>query len=669
MGDQTSLTLPALEVRDLTIRIGDVSAVNDVNFVVPAGRTFGLVGESGAGKSITARALIGLLPARATVVRGEARLNGDDLLAMSESERRRRRGRIVALVLQNPLRALNPTMTVGAQIVEALRAHSSMSSAVARRRASELLERVQIPAASQRLDEYPHQFSGGMRQRVAIAIALACSPSVLIADEPTTALDVTTQAQILHLLRSLQAQFGMAIVLITHDLRLAAEYTDTIGVMYAGRIVEHGPTTDVVGSPRMPYTLSLLAAMPTVDALPHTELAAIPGRPPDLRQLLPGCPFVPRCVLAQDRCRAALPPLEFLAANHQAACWFPLASGADAPGQAARTSTQAPVMDQSLSSVVLDAQSISHTYRTRVGGRSALVQAVSDVSLVVREGETFGLLGGTGSGKSTLLRALVQLPPPTGGRVFYRGQDLTALKGGSLVDARRGIQMVFQDPYASLDSRWRVKDLIGEPLLARGEGTSRTRQQRVAELLELVGLEPRVYADRSPRQLSGGQCQRVAIARALALAPDLLLCDEPVSALDVSIQAQILNLFEELRRRLRLSYLFVSHDLSVIRHVSDRIGVMYLGKLVEVGKAEAVYAAPAHPYTAALMAAVPSFAHEHARPTVALAGDLPSAVDPPSGCRFRTLCPLAEARCAEETPQLLSIGQDHAVACHFPLTT
>jgi peptide/nickel transport system ATP-binding protein len=466
----------------------------------------------------------------------------------------------------------------------------------------------------------------------------------------------------------------MAIVLITHDLRLAATYTHSIGVMYAGRIVEHGPTTDVIARPGMPYTFALLRAIPTVEATPHAELAAIPGRPPDLRQLPRGCPFVPRCAGAQDRCREAQPALQPLsaghaAAGHAAACWFPLAPRAPLPSSSlSPTSSAPPPADQPLSAVLLEARGIGQTYRTSVSGRSALVQAVSDVSLAVREGETFGLLGGTGSGKSTLLRALVQLPPPTSGTVLYHGQDLTALKGRALVAARRGLQMVFQDPYASLDSRWRVGDLVAEPLQVRGEGTPRSRRDRVAGVLELVGLDARLYADRSPRQLSGGQCQRVAIARALALAPDLLLCDEPVSALDVSIQAQILNLFEELRGRLRLSYLFVSHDLSVIRHVSDRIGVMYLGKLVEVGRAESVYAAPAHPYTAALMAAVPSFEPEAAGPPLTLTGDLASPIDPPSGCRFRTRCPLAQARCAEEAPPLLSIEMDHQVACHFPLT-
>jgi peptide/nickel transport system ATP-binding protein len=488
---------------------------------------------------------------------------------------------------------------------------------------------------------------------------------------------VTTQAQILDLLRSLQDQLGMAMVLITHDLRVASEYTHTIGVMYAGRIVEQGPTAEVIARPRMPYTVALLKAIPSVNATPHTELAAIPGRPPDLRRLFRGCPFVPRCAVAQDRCRDALPALEEMAPDHRVACWFPLSDTLASSNAVSPMVEVSPLVEQptpiqscaeSTSGVVLEVRGVSQTYQTRAAGRPALVQAVSDVSLSIREGETFGLLGGTGSGKSTLLRALVQMPPPTGGSVIYRDRDLTALKGRALVAARRGIQMVFQDPFASLDSRWKVGDLVAEPLIVRGEGTPATRRERVRELLEMVGLDPRLYAERTPRQLSGGQCQRVAIARALALEPDLLLCDEPVSALDVSIQAQILNLFEELRDRLRLSYLFVSHDLAVIRHVSDRIGVMYLGKLVEVGSAEAIYAAPAHPYTAALMAAVPSFAHETARAAVELKGELPSPVDPPSGCRFRTRCPLAQARCAEEPPPLLNIGQDHQVACHFPLT-
>ena len=487
-----------------------------------------------------------------------------------------------------------------------------------------------------------------MRQRVAIAIALSCEPKLLIADEPTTALDVTVQAQILDLLAREQQRRHMAMILITHDLGVVAGRTDEVAVMYAGRIVERAPTPLLFSRMRMPYTAALLAAMPKLDSPPHTPLPAIAGRPPDPTRPLTGCSFAPRCRYADARCRAAKPPLGRSRARRHALRLLASAR---------------PVRGRGRMTPLLSIENLTVEYA--VGGKTLF--AVSDVSLEVGRGETLGLVGESGCGKSTLGRAVLQLRRPTAGRVTFDGTELTRLGGEALRLMRRRLQLIFQDPIASLNPRRSIGDIVAEPLVIIGVKDRGERERRVREVLAAVGLDPDLVMGRLPHEFSGGQCQRICIARALILEPELVICDEPVSALDVSIRAQILNLLEDMKRRYGLTLLFIAHDLAVVKAVSDRIAVMYLGRLCEVGPTEQLFARPAHPYTALLLEAIP-VPDPTVRPAVNVAvGEPPSPLDPPSGCRFRTRCPRADALCAAEVPELREIDGGQFAACHHPL--
>jgi peptide/nickel transport system ATP-binding protein len=648
---------------------GTVRAVNDVSLTVRRGTVLGVVGESGSGKSVTARSIMRMVPEPGRIVAGEILFDGRDLRGLSEEEMRRIRGSEIAMVFQDPQSALNPVMTVGDQIAEALIVHGWRKRA-ARARALELLEQVGIPDAAQRIGDYPHQFSGGMRQRVVIAVALAGSPSLLIADEPTTALDVTIQAQILRLLGRLRDELGIAVLMITHDMGVVAETCDDVIVMYGGRVVEQGPVEIVFARQEHPYTADLLKAMPRMDAVDGSRLPAIPGAPPDPAALPDGCAFHPRCRLVQDHCYTEIPELVPRASGQAAACWVtergaPIpAIEVDVPADGRRAAEPTPLLS------IEDLRVNVASDRRALFGRPDPVYAVDGVSLSVAAGETLGLVGESGCGKSTLARTVVGINRPSAGTIRVGPDGVDAVTPGGAQVLRSTVQYVFQDPYAALNPRRTVRQSLDEALEMRGVPRAE-RAAEAGELMRRVGLSDG-HLDRYPHAFSGGQRQRIGIARALAVEPRVLICDEPVSALDVSIQAQIINLLESLRDHLGLGYLFIAHDLSVVRHLSDRVAVMYLGKIVETGPVEAVYSAPQHPYTVALMSSSPlPDTAARLRERIVLGGDLPSPKNPPSGCRFRTRCPIGPLAhpdrtiCVDSEPALAVTPGGQLAACHF----
>ena len=678
---------PLLEVTDLRISIpteaGLIEAVRGVSFAMEPRDTLGVVGESGSGKTMLALAALGLLPESAKVS-GSIRLAGRELLSCTPSQWRSIRGARVSMVFQDPMTALNPMYTAGWQVAECVRLHERVSRSAAWRRAVDLLGEVGLPQPAQLAHRYPHELSGGMRQRVVIAMAIANSPQLIIADEPTTALDVTVQALILDTLRTIREQTGAALMLISHDLGVLAEIAERILVMYAGQAVEIGSAPDVFSDPRVPYTAGLLASLPPVDRRAE-RLASIPGVPPSGIGYGAGCAFAPRCPLAAEPC-AVDPKLLPVAHGHLAACHFAgqadvsVSSGPQVSlirrawqAGAGTTANGGPDLTPATPApeparAVLTVRDLTKNFRVRGAGfRSyATVHAVSGISLDLKSGRCLGLVGESGCGKSTVARLLMRLEQPTSGSIKLNGTELTGLDDGALRPLRRDLQMVFQDPYSSLNPRLSVGEIVGEPLNVHKIAG---RSARVRELLTAVGLDPDA-AVRFPSEFSGGQRQRIGIARALALQPQVLILDEPVSALDVSIQASILNLLRDLQRERDIAYLFISHDLAVIRQVADEIAVMHLGLIVEQGPAEAVCEQPAHPYTAALLSAVPvpDPLRKSARDRILLHGELPSATNPPSGCRFRTRCWKADERCATEEPPLLQIEGSHQVACHYPET-
>jgi len=641
---------PLLEVRDLSVTFaseaGPVRAVRSLSYSVNRGEVLGIVGESGSGKTVSSLAVMDLLPSHARVS-GSVRFEGQELVGLPDKELSRLRGRRIAMIFQDPLSALTPVYTIGDQIAEAIRAHNDVSAAAARDRAIELLTLVGIPNPSRRVASFPHEFSGGMRQRVMIAMAIANNPALIIADEPTTALDVTVQAQILDLLQRAREVTGAAILLITHDLGVVAALADRVGVMYAGKLVEAGTVDDVFYRQRMPYTLGLLGSLPRPDQRAHQALTPIEGNPPSLVNLPAGCPFAPRCPLRVAQCTEKEPELVQHGDAHAAACHrsdeverrrgagepvFPLGHIAEAAAQSPRDARPAVL---SVRDLVKEFPVLrGAVLRRRVGS----LRAVDGVSFDIREGETLGLVGESGCGKTSTIMEILNLVPPQAGSVTVLGQDAATMTPEQRFRVRRNVQVVFQDPMAALDPRLPVGDIIGEPLETHGIAAPE-RSRRVRELLALVGLQPE-HADRYPQAFSGGQRQRIGIARALALEPKLLVLDEPVSALDVSIRAGVINLLERLKIELKLSYLFVAHDLAVIRHIADRVAVMYLGRIVEIGDVDDVFERPTHPYTQALLSAVPipDPRKERRRHRILLQGDLPSPLDSPAGCRFRPRC-------------------------------
>ena len=683
---------PLLDVANLSVTFtseaGPVTAVRDLSYQVYPGEVLGIVGESGSGKSVSSLAVMGLLPANATVT-GSITFEGERLLGRNDRDLSRVRGRKISMVFQDPLSALTPVYTVGDQISEAIRIHDDVSRDVAAKRAVDLLDLVGIPNPRQRATAFPHEFSGGMRQRAMIAMAIANDPDLIIADEPTTALDVTIQAQILEVLQTAREATGAAVVMITHDLGVIAGFADRTMVMYAGKPVETGSVDDVYYRPRMPYTMGLLGSIPRLDVGERAPLTPIEGTPPSMVHLPKGCPFQPRCPLAIDMCAEVEPtlvPIPGSGPGHAAAChrsdeveangWtstdvFPAVVAPESP-VARRPREERPVVlevDRLVKEYPLTKGAV---FRRRVG----TVHAVSDISFDIREGETLGLVGESGCGKTTTIMEILNLVEPMDGRIVVLGKDTGAMSRSERFGIRRDLQVVFQDPMASLDPRLPIGDVLAEPMVAHGVPAAE-RSRRVAELLTLVGLRPE-HANRYPQAFSGGQRQRIGIARALALQPKLLVLDEPVSALDVSIRAGVINLLQRLKVDLGLSYLFVAHDLSVVRYIADRVAVMYLGTIAEIGDVDQVFDAPSHPYTQALLSAIPlpDPRKERQRRRIVLQGDLPSPADPPSGCPFRTRCQkfageLSESqreRCVSERPVLLDNGvpgSDHRAACHY----
>jgi peptide/nickel transport system ATP-binding protein len=672
---------PLLEITDLRteikLREGVVHAVDGVSIDVAQGETLGIVGESGCGKTMTALSIINLLPTGGSIAAGSVKLNGTEISALSEENMRNIRGNEIGMIFQDPLTSLNPTMTVGRQISEVVRLHRDVTKEQAMDRAAEVLDLVGIPRVRERIKDYPHQFSGGMRQRVMIAMALACEPKLLIADEPTTALDVTIQKQILELIDDLRLRLGMAVILVTHDLGVIAGRADRVAVMYAGKISEITDTETLFARPRHPYTEALFQALPDKAAEAGERLYSIPGLPPDLVHPPAGCRFAARCRYATDRCRTEEPPLAGEVAGHEFRCFYPVGpSERTATGRLASYGASGQAEEREtpeIGDVLLDISHLVKDYPVTKGAvlqrRVGWLSAVADVNFTIRAGETFGLVGESGCGKSTIGKLVVGLEKPTAGSISFEGKDLAKSSAREYRRERRNIQLMFQDSYASLDPRMRAGTLLREPLVIQGIGTREEQREKVGEMLDKVGL-PRSSADRYPHEFSGGQRQRLGFARALMLNPQLIVADEPVSALDVSIQAQVLNMMKELQRDLGLTYLFISHDLGVVRYLSEKIGVMYLGKLVEVGPAEEVYLRPAHPYTRGLLDSAPVAdpEAEKAKVSEGVTGELPSAIHPPSGCRFRTRCPRAQAICADvEPPMTPFAGEGHLAACHFPL--
>ncbi|MHB1987653.1 MAG: ABC transporter ATP-binding protein [Acidimicrobiales bacterium] len=706
---------PVLEIENLSTHIqlsrSVVQPVGNISLSIGPGETLGLVGESGCGKSMTGLSIMRLLPNGGRIVEGSIKLAGTDLVKLSDREMREVRGNDVAMIFQDSLTSLNPTMSIGRQIAEQVRKHLHVGRTQAMDQAAEALATVGFPQSRERLDYYPHQLSGGQRQRVMIAIALSCDPKLLIADEPTTALDVTIQAQILGLLDDLKERLGMAVLLVTHDMGVVAGRADRVNVMYAGRIVETAPTVELFTHMHHPYTQSLLGSIPLLTQDRSEQLFSIPGVPPDLTEPPPGCRFAPRCSRATDQCRDEEPPLEPASDRHYFACWHPVdgpikrvivpdaipdvlpagtteavsplgetvVPAASPPAVLAGSTRPAaqPTSAQEWTSASDDAdllvvEHVVREYPVTSGvilqRKTASVKAVSDVSFSVGRGETFGLVGESGCGKTTLGKVIIGLEKADSGRVLLRGTDVTSLSARELRRFRKDLQMMFQDPIASLDPRMRVGAILREPMKIQGIGTHRAQDAVIRDLLGEVGL-PATAVERFPHEFSGGQRQRIGLARALTLNPQVIVADEPVSALDVSIRSQVLNLMKRLQQIHGLTYVVISHDLAVVKYLANRIGVMYLGKLVEFGPGDDIYRRPVHHYTAGLIATVPEPdpTREKAKKEVGIQGELPSPIDPPSGCRFRTRCPAAQELCAQEEPPLRLFATGHMAACHFPL--
>ncbi len=667
-----------LEIRELSTWLVSndeiVRAIDGLSLEIGRGETYALLGESGCGKSMTALSVMRLLPDAGQVVGGVVKLDGADLLSQPEIAMRDIRGRRVAMIFQEPMLSLNPVMQIGAQIAETLQRHTDLSGAALDARVLELLNSVGIPDPARRRTEYPFQLSGGMKQRVMIAIALACGPELLIADEPTTALDVTIQAQILDLLRELQKKTGMSVLLITHDLAVVSEMAQRVAVMYAGQIVETASRKIFFEKPAHPYSRKLF------DSLPGNHrrgdmLAVIRGSVPPLTREFTCCRFADRCDFAWDLCRTVVPPWYDLVNGQGARChlYGQGAEGRLAAAEAQRNTplVQSPPPAESAANAeraLLQVTDLKVHFPIRSGFLqrvTAHVKAVDGVSLSIAAGRTLGLVGESGCGKTTVGKGILRLVEPTGGEVLFAGQDLARLTRSAMRAKRNEVQIIFQDPYASLNPRMRVTEILEEGMVALGIGrTTSERATRIDRLLDEVGLAPAMKL-RYPHEFSGGQRQRIAIARALSVEPRLIICDEPTSALDVSVQAQILNLLKSLQDRKGLAYLFITHNISVVEFLAHEVAVMYLGRIVEAGAVDEVLKSPQHPYTRALLSAVPVIDATTRHEFIRLQGDLPSPVNPPTGCYFHPRCPQAMPECAVTYPAETPLSATRNVHCHL----
>ncbi|MBI3937583.1 MAG: dipeptide ABC transporter ATP-binding protein [Betaproteobacteria bacterium] len=655
---------------------GVVRAVDGLSLALERGETFALLGESGCGKSMTALSVMRLLPDAGRIVTGEVRIDGLDLLALPEAEMRGIRGRRVAMIFQEPMLSLNPVLTVGEQVGEALRRHTTLRGAAVAGRVRELLDAVGIPDAARRVREYPFHLSGGMKQRVMIAMALACNPELLVADEPTTALDVTIQAQVLDLLRELQRQTGMTLLLITHDLGVVSEMAHRVAVMYAGEIVEVAPRAQFFSHPAHPYSRKLFDSLP---GRHHREgaLAVIRGSVPPLTSEFRGCRFAERCDSAWALCRETAPAWHEVGEGRGVRCHL-FAPGEKREASVARREERKPRPPPAAAtesgarpapgSSLLTVEGLKVHFPVRKGVLKRVagyVRAVDGVSLAIGRGRTLGLVGESGCGKTTVGKGILRLIEPTAGTVLFAGEDLSRMPRRELRPRRKHVQIIFQDPFASLNPRMRVSEIIEEGMVALGIGADAfERARRIDALLNEVGLAPEVK-HRYPHEFSGGQRQRIAIARALAVEPQLIVCDEPTSSLDISVQAQILNLLRDLQRKKGLAYLFITHNISVVEFLAHEVAVMYLGRIVEHGTVDEVLGNPQHPYTRALLSAVPMIDPAARREVMRLPGDLPSPLSPPAGCHFHPRCPAAMPRCREAYPESNAVSATRTVCCHL----
>ena len=648
-----------------------MKAVDGVSLELRKGEIVGLVGESGSGKSVTSMSLMQLIlpPGK---VEGEVEVEGieGNTLAYGpdSDEARKIRGGKIGMIFQEPMTSLNPILTVGYQISENIITHLHVDKAEAKKRAIEMMTKVGIANPQIRYNQYPTEFSGGMRQRIMIAMTLAAKPEVLIADEATTALDVTTQAQILELIRDLAKTENVSVIIVTHNLGLVARYADRIYVMYGGNIVESGDKYTLFGSPSHPYTRGLLAAVPRLDDPKDRMLVPIEGMPPNPAQMPEGCKFYDRCLYRQERCKNTMCKLrQEPEEGHFVRCYLTRDELDKLQAQMGDLSRKAPerTISDEVCLEVKDLQKTFPIYRGMMKRKIGEVHAVQNVTFRVNVGETLGIVGESGCGKSTLAKCIMRAITPEQGQILYKGTDIARISEKELKPLRRKIAMIFQDPFSSLDPRQTAGSIVGEPLLVNKLVKNKAEYNaRIDELFELVGLNP-AYRSRVPREFSGGQRQRLGIARALASEPDVIICDEPVSALDVSIQAQVINLLEDLQAKLHVTYLFIAHDLSVVKHISDRIIVMYLGQVVETATAETLYDNPLHPYTKALLSAVPISdpVVEETRERIPLKGEVPSVLERPSGCPFSERCEFATERCRKEVPVLRERENGQAVAC------